>query len=210
MSSFFIYINSGKAFKENSNKMLLSSAFKEVISIRKSDISSKLFIDLSLFIFNKVDILNDEEKDLNGINKEIRETLEIKNDKDKISCTFFSCKLYEKYLLKIEEYKINKVINLFKQYYDIYNSQKNVNHDDDGFFGQKEESFIEFVEKRLKRSIKLDYNLDLSNISKEKINSSNIYKEINTYLDNFYEENKLKKEEEKNYNDKLENLFANI
>jgi deoxyadenosine/deoxycytidine kinase len=47
---------------------------------------------------------------------------------------------------------------------------------------------------------------DLNDITKEKIISNNIYKELNTYLDKFYEENNLKKEEEKNYNDILQNI----
>ena len=204
MSSFFIYINSGKAFKENSNKELLSSAYKEVISIRKGDINSKIFIDLCLFIFNKVDTLDEKERDLNEINKEIKETLEIKDNNNKINCSFFSSKLYDKYLSKIEEYKINKVINLFKQYFDDFKSQEN-----DELFGGKEKSFIKFSEKKLKKRINSDYQLkesDLENINKEKIISSDIYKEINTYLDKFYEENKLKKDEEENYNDILQNI----
>ena len=204
MSSFFIYINSGKAFKENSNKMLLSSAYKEVISIRKSDISSKLFIDLCLFIFNKVDTLDEKEKDLKEINKEIKETLEIKDDNDKISCTFFSSKLYKNYLSKKEEYKISKILNLIKQYYDNFKSQEN-----DDLFEDKEGSFIKFVEDSLTRRIKSDYELaefDLNNINKEKIISSNIYKEINTYLDKFYKENNLEKEEEEKYNNTLQNI----
>ena len=204
MSSFFIYINSGKAFKENSNKELLSSAYKKVISIRKSDISSKLFIDLCLFIFNKVDTLDEKERDLDEINKEIKETLEIKDDKNKISCSFFSSKLYKDYLSKIEEYKVGKVVNLFKQYYKNFKSQEK-----DDLFDKEEESFIKFVEDSLKRRIKSDYDMkefDLNDITKEKIISNNIYKELNTYLDKFYEENNLKKEEEKNYNDILQNI----
>ena len=43
-------------------------------------------------------------------------------------------------------------------------------------------------------------------MNKEKIISNDIYKEINTFLDKIYEENKLNKEEENNYNDKLENI----
>ena len=204
MSSFFIYINSGKAFKENSNKELLSSAYKKVISIRKSDISSKLFIDLCLFIFNKVDTLEEKERDLNEINKEIKETLEINDDKNKISCSFFSSKLYNEYLSKTEEYKTDKIINLFKQYYIRFKSQEN-----DDLFEEKEESFINFVEDNLMKRIKSDYDMeefDLNNITEEKTISNSIYKEINTYLDKFYEENNLKKEKEENYNDKLINI----
>ena len=204
MSSFFIYINSGKAFKENSNKELLSSAYKKVISIRKSDISSKLFIDLCLFVFNKVDTLEEKERDLNEINKEIKETLEINDDKNRISCSFFSSKLYNEYLSKIEEYKTDKIVNLFKQYYIRFKSQEN-----DDLFEEKEESFINFVEDNLKKRIKSDYDMeefDLNNITEEKTISNSIYKEINTYLDKFYEENNLKKEKEENYNDKLINI----
>ena len=62
MSTFFIYMNNGKAFKEDSNKLLLSKLFKEVISIRIGDISPKEFIDSCLFIFNKADTLEKEEK----------------------------------------------------------------------------------------------------------------------------------------------------
>jgi len=219
MSSFFIYINSGKAFKEDSNKMLLSSAYKDVISIRKSDITPKLFIDLCLFIFNKVDILDENERDLKEINKQIKETLEIKDDNNKISCSFFSSKRYKEYLLKKEEYKISKILNSFKQYYDDFKSQENddlfdekedfKSQEDDDLFDEKEESFIKFVEGSLMSKIKSDYEdkmLVSENINKEKIISSNIYKEINTYLDKFYKENNLKKEEEEKYNDTLQNI----
>ena len=201
MSSFFVYINSGKAFREESNKMLLSSLYKDIINIRKSDITSKQFIDLCLFIFNKVDDLKEEERDLKDINKEIKSTLEIKGDDNKINCSFFSAKLYLNYLSKIEEYKTNKVTNLFKKYLELFNSQE------DDLFDEKEESFIKFSEGNLISKIKSDYQFeekDLQIIKKDEIVSNNIYNEINTYLTNFYKENQLKKEE--NYNDILENI----
>jgi len=206
MSSFFVYINNGKAFKENANKMLLSSIYKEVISIHQGDITSKLFLDLCLFIFNKVDILDEKERDLRDINKEIKETLELKEKEkdDTITCTFFSSKLYKDYLSKIDEYKIDKVISLFKLYYNKFKSQEN-----DDLFGEKENNFIKFAEDNLKKRIKSDFQFeesDLKDIKKEKIISSDIYKEINTFLNKFYEENNLNKEEEDNYNDKLENI----
>ena len=62
MSSFFIYLNSGKAFNEESNKILLSKLFKEVINIREGDISPEEYINLCLFIFNKVDTLEKKKK----------------------------------------------------------------------------------------------------------------------------------------------------
>ena len=205
MSSFFVYINSGKAFKENANKELLSSIYKDVISIRKGDITPKQFIDLCLFIFNKVDTLDEKEKDLTDINKEIKETLGIEGEDAKIACSFFSCKLYKDYLSKIEEYKTNKIIDLFKKYFDDFKSLEN----DDDLFGEREESFIKFAENSLKKKLNRDFNFeenDFKYINKEEIISSDIYKEINTYLDKFYEKNNLKKEEEENYNDILENI----
>jgi len=205
MSSFFVYINNGKAFKENANKMLLSSIYKEVISIRKGDITPKIFIDLCLFIFNKVDTLDEKERDLKNINKEIKETLEIKGEEDKISCSFFSSKIYKDYLSKIEEYKFDNIINLFRKYYENFKSQEN----DDDLFDEKEESFINFAENSLIKRIKSDYQFeenDLKHIKTEEITSSDIYKEINTFLDKFYKENNLNKEKEENYNDKLESI----
>jgi len=202
MSSFFVYINSGKAFKDDSNKSLLSSIYKDVINIRQGDITSKQFIELCLFIFNKVDILEEKERNLNNINKEIKDTLEIDGDVDEISCSFFSSKLYKQYLSKIEEYKINEVIKLFKKFLVLFNSQGN-----DDLFDDREESFIKFSEDNLKSKIKSDYppeEIDLTNINEGEITSSDIYREINTYLDKFYEENNLNKEE--NYNEILQNI----
>ena len=90
MSSFFIYLNSGKAFKEESNKILLSKLFKEVINVREGDISPEDYINLCLFIFNKVDTLEEKEKNLDGIQEEIKEILSIpKNFSSNISCSFF-------------------------------------------------------------------------------------------------------------------------
>jgi len=207
MSSFFLYINSGKAFKDNSNKMLLSPLYKDIINIHKGDITAKQYIELCLFIFNKVDSLDEKEKNLIDINKQIKETLEIEGDDvDKISCSFFSSKLYQNYLLKIEEYKINEVIKLFNRYFELFKSQ-----DKNNLLDEKEKSFVKFVEYKLKRKIKSDYyfeDIDLKNIKEEEITSSDIYKEINSYFDKIYEEhNDLNKEDKINYNDNLQNIY---
>ena len=209
MSSFFVYINSGKAFKQDSNKMLLSPIYKDVINIRKGDITAKQYIELCLFIFNKVDLLSEEEKDLNNINKEIKDTLEIKGDDEEISSSFFSSIKYKDYLSKIEEYKINEIIELFKRFYESFKSQEV----DDIFDDDREESFIKFSEDNLIEKVNSDYqfeDIDLKNINKEEITSSDIYKEISTFLDKFYEENKINKEEEKIYNDSLQNICKHL
>ena len=208
MSSFFIYINSGKAFKEDSNKMLLSTIYNEAINIRKSDINSKQFIELCLFIFNKVDLLEEKERELNNINKQIKETLELQGNDVKINCSFFSSKLYKEYLSKIEEYKISEIIKLFKKYLSQFKSQeKDIFNEKE----KKETSFIKFVEDKLEINFKSNLcieDIDLNKINKEKITSSDFYKQISTFLDKFYEENNLNKEEElkENYNEKLQNI----
>ena len=59
------------------------------------------------------------------------------------------------------------------------------------FFYKKEESFIKFIEDKLKYKIKSEYKfeeIDLKNINEEEITSSDIYKEMNTFLDKFYKE----------------------
>ena len=56
---------------------------------------------LCLFIFNKFDTLEKNEKDLNGIQEDIKEILENPNNiGTTISCSFFSSFLYQKYIKK--------------------------------------------------------------------------------------------------------------
>ena len=115
MSSFFIYLNSGKAFKEDSNKLLLSKLFNEVIKNREGDISPEEYINLCLFIFNKVDTLDKNEKNLQGIQEDIKEILNIPKDfsNNNISCSFFSSLLFKKFIEKKLDYKADRIVNSF-------------------------------------------------------------------------------------------------
>ena len=195
MSSFFIYINSGKAFKEESNKTLLSKLYNEVIKIRIGDISPEQFIDLSLFIFNKVDSLEENEKNLNGIQEEIKEVLGINNQfKGSISCSFFSSLLYHNFLLKKEDFKINNIRKLFDIFYLNFRQQYDGKDD---LFDEREEYYGEFAKRSLLNKIKSEFNeFPLSEQKKkEDIISSEIYNIIHTYMEDIYKENKLKKEE---------------
>ena len=195
MSSFFIYINSGKAFKEESNKTLLSKLYNEVIKIRIGDISPEQFIDLSLFIFNKVDSLEENEKNLNGIQEEIKEVLGINNQfKGSISCSFFSSLLYHNFLLKKEDFKINNIRKLFDIFYLNFRQQYDGKDD---LFDEREEYYGEFAKRALLNKIKSEFNeFPLSEQNKkEDIISSEIYNIIHTYMEDIYKENKLKKEE---------------
>jgi len=201
MSSFFIYINSGKAFMEEANKELLSKLYKEVIKIRIGDISPQQFIDLSLFIFNKVDFLEEKERNLNGVQDEIKEIIGIKDQyKEKISCSFFSSLLYHNFLLKKESCKIDNIIALFNLYY--LNFKKQYDENDD-LFDEREENFTEYLKISLLKKINSEFNEFPISGPKEKkdIVSTEIYKNINTYMEDIYKENKLKKEE--NYEDNI-------
>ena len=126
--------------------------------------------------------MDEKERDLEDINKEIKETLEIKGDDYIIKCSFFSSELYKDYLSKIEEYKLNKIIDLFKKYFNDFKSQEK----DELFDEKEEESYIKFIEDKLINKINSEYQfeeIDLKKINKEEIISSDIYKEINTFLD---------------------------
>ena len=187
MSSFFIYLNSGKAFKEESNKLLLSRLFKEVINIREGDISPEEYIDLCLFIFNKVDTLEENEKKLDGIQQEIKEILGIpKNFSSNISCSFFSSLLYKKFIDKTIDYKIEKLTN------SLYLKFKNQNEeiDDDLFDNEKEKNFLEYIKINLSKKIKCDFyeqpHFKINN--NDSIISSDIYKELESNIEKIHKE----------------------
>ena len=195
MSSFFIYINSGKAFKEEANKLLLSKLYNEVIKIRIGDISSQQFIDLSLFIFNKVDCLEENEKNLNGVQDDIKDILGVKkNFEGKISCSFFSSLLYHKFLSKKEDYKIDNIIKLFNTYYSKFKEQDG---DNDDLFDDKEDNFLQFVKSNFVKKIKSEFYEQIlpEQEEKEEITSTEIYKKIYSYMENIHNENKLKKDQ---------------
>ena len=195
MSSFFIYINSGKAFKEEANKLLLSKLYKEVIKIRIGDISPEEFINLSLFIFNKVDCLEQKEKNLNGVQDDIKDILGVKsNFEGRISCSFFSSLLYHKFLSKKEDYKLDNIIKLFNTYYSKFKEQNN-NIDD--LFDDKEENFLQFVRSYFLKKIKSEFNEEILSEQKEakEIISTEIYTKINSYMESIHNENKLIKDE---------------
>ena len=146
MSSFFIYMNNGKAFKDDSNKLLLSKLFNEVIKIRIGDISPKEFIDSCLFVFNKADDLNKEEKNLNGIQNEVKEILNLPQDFDsEISCTLFSSLIYDKFIKESNKYKIGNFNSLLEKYYKKFKKEN-------------KEKFLDYVFKDLHKTIKSEIN----------------------------------------------------
>ena len=187
MSTFFIYMNNGKAFKEDSNKLLLSKLFKEVISIRIGDISPKEFIDSCLFIFNKADTLEKEEKNLDGIQNEVKEILVLPKELDsKISCSLFSSKIYNEFI----KYKLENFNSLLEKNYKKFKQQ------------QKNGNFLDYFLKYLNKKVKSEI-LDFSNNDndQEEIISFDIFMRINLKVENFFSEKFLIKD--KNYENNI-------
>ena len=200
MSSFFIYINGGKAFKEDANKLLLSKIFNEAINIRNGDISPKEYLELCLFIFNKVDSLEENERSLEGLNEDIKGILGLPNGFEiNISCSFFSALIFKKYLKKKNDYNTE---NIIKNLYMEFKRQEEEIDDDDILFGNnnKESDFIEFIKINLLKNIKFDfYQSKINYHDKNIITSSKIYKELRESLEKYYKECNIIK------NDKYEN-----
>ena len=197
MSSFFIYINSGKAFKEEANKMLLAKLFKKVISVRIGDISPELFIDLCLFVFNKVDTLEEKERNLEDIQDDVKKILELPNNfGGKISCSFFSSLQYKNYLAKKMEYQIENIIKVF--YSKFKYQEVNAIDDEDDLFDEekKEDNFLKYMKDNLYKKIKCDFDENsLLNLYEIDINtSSEIYLELFNQIEKFHKENNIFKD----------------
>ena len=195
MSTSFIYMNNGKAFKEDSNKLLLSKLFREVISTRIGDISPKEFIDSCLFVFNKADSLGEEEKNLDGIQNEVTEILDLPKEFDsKFSCTLFSSKIYKNFIKESNKYRIENFNSLLEKCYKKF--KKN-----------KDEYFLNYFFKNIYKMIKSEI-IDFSNDEDKNI-SSDIHIKISQKIENFYSENALIKDI--NYNNnilKISNLLT--
>lgn len=213
ISSFFIYINNGKAFKEDANKILLSDLVKEVLKNRIGDISSEQFIDSCLFVFNKADTLDKEEKDLKGISKDVKDILGIDNSfQGNISCSLFSSLLYKAFLLNKEEYQIEKIKNLINKFYEKYKLQNKEIYDDELFdIEEKPKSFLEyfkinFIEKVKNDLIEDDPLLNFDNIDNNNDNNDKIiYKTLFDQMKKIDGEEKIKKDS--NYENKIKYIL---
>ena len=198
MSSSFIYINSGKAFKNESNKLLLSKLYKEVIEIRKGDISPSQYIDSCLFIFNTVDLIDKDEKNLNGIHNQIKEIFPVPNNfETNISCSFFSSLFYDKFMKKKSEYKENNLSKLIESLYNDFQLQK-TNLNEDLFNFEIEDNFLEYLNSNLKKKIKTDFadytEISSINIDENKIISSKIFNNLNKIIEDIYNKNQINKD----------------
>jgi hypothetical protein len=215
MSSSFIYINNGKAFKEDSNKMILQNLVENVLSCRIGDISPEQFLDLCLFIFNKADTLDKEEKNILGISDDVKEILGLPKDfKSNILCSLFSALLYKKFLEKREEYEVKNIIN---NYYLKFENEQNkgieIDDEDRELFNEDEfkiKNYLEYIKINLDNKIKSDFSeVPSFDIDKEKVISSEIYKNLFEQMEQFHKDKNIKKDSnyEKNIIDISKNLI---
>ena len=198
MSSFFIYMNNGKAFKEDSNKSLLSTLFEEVINIRIGDITPEQFIDSCLFIFNKSDCLDENEKNLEGIEEEIKEIIGIKDNKIKIFCSLFSSLNYNNYRKEVNKFKIENFENILEDYYSKYKDQLNNQNNFINF--EIEKDFLNYLYKNLSKSI----NYYFKELTPIKYNNEETTKSLKNIIEDFYTKNNLEKS--KNFEDNILNI----
>ena len=203
MCSFFIYINGGKAFKEDSNKLLLSKIFSEVISNRKGDISPKEYLKLCLFIFNKVDSLEEKERNFKDVKEDIKEILRLPNNfESNISCSFFSALIFKKFLEKKNEYKTENIIQYLSMKFK--SQEEETDDDDDNLFGNNnnERDFTEFIKINILKNIKFNFNQQNFNYNHENnILTSRIYKELKDNIEKYIQERNIIKN--KNYENNL-------
>ena len=215
MSSSFIYINNGKAFKEDSNKIILQNLVQNVLSCRIGDISPEQFLDLCLFIFNKADTLDKEEKNILGISDDVKEILGLPKDfKSNILCSLFSALLYKKFLAKKEEYEVKNIIN---NYYLKFENEQNkgieIDDEDSELFDEDEfkiKNYLEYIKINLDKKIKSDFSeVPSFDIDKEKVISSEIYKNLFEQMEQFHKDKNIKKDSnyEKNIIDISKNLI---
>ena len=201
MCSFFIYINGGKAFKEDGNKIFLSKIFSEVISSRKGDISPKEYLELCLFIFNKVDSLEENERNFENVEEDIKGILGLPNYfESNISCTFFSALIFKKYLEKKNYYNPENIIEYLSN--EFQNQEEEID-DDYNFFGfnNKERDLTEFIKINILKYIDFDFNQKFNNIDKNNILSSKIYKDLKDRVEQYYQGRNIIKNE--NYENNL-------
>ena len=203
MSSFFIYINGGKAFKEDANKLFLSKIFSEVINNRKGDISPKEYLDLCLFIFNKVDSLEENERNFDNIEEDIKGILGLPiNFESNISYSFFSALIFKKFIEKKNDYKPENIINYLSN--EFKNQEEEIGDDDEyNLFGNnnKERDFTEFLKINILKNIKFDFYQQFKYIEENNILSSKIYKDVKESAEKYYQGKNIIKNE--NYENNL-------
>ena len=162
MSTSFIFINRGRALRDEKNIDTIKKSFNKIPSSNKFDL-----LKSCLFVINMFGDLKDDERDKNKLKSEIVTNLfnnENQDLKENTNVTFFDAKAYKEYLREekfftnINYFLENLYITFKKQNDNIFNNMLNVFN--------KNDNFINFCSNEIKTKVE---SLTFENEKGEKI-----------------------------------------
>ena len=181
MSSSFIFINRGRALKDEKNINILRNSFHRITTNNKIEL-----LKSCLFVINMFGDLKEDERDKNKLKNDIVEYLFVDDENknfnliEKTNVTFFDAKAYKEYL---REEKFFTDIDYFLNY--LYNNFMKKN---DNIFNNisKNENFINFCLNEIETKIENDTfeNKKRQKIKfyKEKKYDIKIYEKLEKYI----------------------------
>ena len=196
ISTSFVYINKGRAVKDNANREILKNLYLNVQD--NSQLIGEEYLKSCLFVVNMFTQLSDEEKDINGISEDIS-TILFDNDskKNQIKSAIFNAKHYFEYLR--ESTLLQDIQSLFMICKDEFTNQLSSSS------LMKENNYVKFCSKKIKNTLNsLSLKYDNSIKCNEEYNS-----EVKIHISKNLKELKkeLKKSDEKIINEMANELY---
>ena len=196
ISTSFVYINKGRAVKDNANREILKNLYLNIQD--NSQLIGEEYLKSCLFVVNMFAQLSDEEKDTNGISEDIS-TILFDNDskKNQIKSAIFNAKHYFEYLR--ESTLLQDIEYLFKICKDEFTNQLSSSS------LMKENNYVKFCSKKIKNTLEsLSLKYDNSIKCNEEYNSA-VKIHISKNLKELKKE--LKKSDEKTINEMANVLY---
>ena len=196
ISTSFVYINKGRAIKDNANREILKNLYLNIQD--NSQLIGEEYLKSCLFVVNMFTQLSDEEKDINGISEDIS-TILFDNDskKNQIKSAIFNAKHYFEYLK--ESTLLQDIQSLFMICKDEFTNQLSSSS------LMKENNYVKFCSKKIKNTLNsLSLKYDNSIKCNEEYNS-----EVKIHISKNLKELKkeLKKSDEKTINEMANVLY---
>ena len=196
ISTSFVYINKGRAVKDNANREILKNLYLNIQD--NSQLIGEEYLKSCLFVVNMFTQLSDEEKDINGISEDIS-TILFDNDskKNQIKSAIFNAKHYFEYLR--ESTLLQDIQSLFMICKDEFTNQLSSSS------LMKENNYVKFCSKKIKNTLNsLSLKYDNSIKCNEEYNSA-VKIHISKNLKELKKE--LKKSDEKTINEMANVLY---
>ena len=196
ISTSFVYINKGRAVKDNANREILKNLYLNIQD--NSQLIGEEYLKSCLFVVNMFTQLSDEEKDINGISEEISTILfDNKSKSNQIKSAIFNAKHYFEYLR--ESTLLQDIQSLFMICKDEFTNQLSSSS------LMKENNYVKFCSKKIKNTLNsLSLKYDNSIKCNEEYNS-----EVKIHISKNLKELKkeLKKSDEKTINEMTNVLY---